>query len=199
MKKIIIVALLLLLACMLIIGLSCDKDNGDNVDDDDNEGDDDDFVGETCFGFPDSIYPELISVTAIVNGAEVEMPVTITTADTLTLALEYFDQDCNLDGGYIYIGPNGLNDGCAEGGDAQINELSEYVFLEIDFQNIGCSSEEEGAPYLLELDPADLVIPDDVTRNCPWVIRLYDSCIYENQGDWHNSVSTFDVTVEPVK
>ncbi len=199
MKKIILVALLLLLASALFIGLSCDKDNGDNVDDDDNDSDDDDFVGETCFGFPDSIYPELISVTAIVNDVEVEMPVTITTADTLTLALEYFDQDCNLDGGYIYIGPNGLNDGCAEGGDAQMSKLKEYVHMQIDLIDIGCSSEEEGAPYLLELDPGDLVIPDDVTRNCPWVIVLNDSCYDINQGEWHNSVSTFDVTVEPVK
>jgi len=115
--------------------------------------------------------PLLQGISLIVNNKEVEMPAVVRTTDNVKIAMNYFDKDCDLVGGYIEIKPDSNEP------DTLDDILRHYYTI----ANIGCSSEEEGKPYFLSIDPIDYLLPADLKRTLPMEFSLEDSCTYESK------------------
>ena len=169
-----ILNLLLLLSFAFIFFVACgfnDKSDGDDSDDqvEDDDNDDDIVDDDNEPGCENSRRPELLGITLRVNGETVEMGVTVTLDDTLAVALEYADPGCDLGGGRINTRADEREPFLIE-----INNNILWHYLISD--DIGCSSADEGAPYLHQLDPNDYLLPDWVTREYPIHFALYDKC-----------------------
>jgi len=135
---IILMAVIVLWSSIAII--TCNNnadDDSDDPSDDDNDtypSSDDTDDNPEC----DSNHaPELLGLAIRINGEPVDMPATVYTTDKLELVFEYNDTDCNLDGGNIEF------------------ETSEGISTDPSFNldGIGCSSSEDGEPYVKEIDP----------------------------------------------
>ena len=177
--------ILLLLAFLIGTSwlLSCqtgdDEDDNDvDSDDDDNDSGDDDDSNETpdpeC---DDTHLSQLLGISLKVNGNYVEMPAQVKTTDELILEMEYADEDCNLEGGRIRISPDQL--------DPQLFALDEYLHHTYKIgPEIGCSSDKEGKPYSLELDPNEYLLPENLERTLPMDLRLSDRCHFACVPDY---------------
>ena len=166
-----IVALFFLTAWLL----SCQS--GDDDDDDTDSGDDDDSNTTADPECDDTHLSQLLGISLKVNGSYVEMPAEVKTSDELTIEMEYADEDCNLEGGHIRISPAPW--------DPQFHALDEYLYHTYDIgSEIGCSSEKEGKPYSLELDPSGYIIPEDLQRTFPMDLRLSDRCAFACVPDY---------------
>jgi hypothetical protein len=121
-------AIALAVAAYVVLGCGDGDDDGAM----ERTGDDDD----TCL---DDQPPELLSVEVVVNGETVQTPVTIQQSDQLELSIEYNDVDCNLDGGgpILFLENENAVEGLPDAG----------------FADVGCSSEERGAPFLFPVNP----------------------------------------------
>lgn len=108
----------------------------------------------------------------MVNGIAVEMPATVNLSDSLTVAIEYEDPDCNLIGGRIVIHPNYY-----ETYRDEMQEIIQGVYI---LDEIGCSSIEEGEPFILQLDPNNYYFPPPITRSYPFEMNMSDICLNIN-------------------
>ena len=179
-----VIGLYLSFACSTDDDDNDDNNNDSNLDDDDNDNDNDDTsssmdddsgddtdddTSDYCSEHQgDDWEPALFSTTLLVNGEEVEMPATVHLSDTLALAIEYEDPDCNLIGGRITINPNP-------------NEIYRYEIEKIlpgayILEDIGCSSNEEGEPYNLSLDTNNFYFPSPIIRSYPLILYMSDVC-----------------------
>jgi hypothetical protein len=172
------VASLLLLLLMIAGFLAANCSNGDSSDeetriddDDDNDDDDDDDDDQTSGGdeFCDNINigALLMSLTLLINDVAVEMPATVLTTDSLAIAMEYSDAECNLEGGFIMISPDMSEE--------QIGPLQDLIHDHYSTDGIGCSSEVDG-PFVLDLDPFHFLLPEGLERQYPMIYYLSDEC-----------------------
>jgi len=134
--------------------ITCDDNSDDNTDDssDDVIDDDDDDTDPSSDDTDDNPEcdsnhaPELLSLAIRINGEPVDMPATVYGTDKLELIFDYRDPDCNLDGGAIQF-------------------LTSWGTLTDDsfgLDGIGCSSDEEGEPFVKEIDPDLLNYVDSI-------------------------------------
>jgi hypothetical protein len=153
-----------------------DDDTTAEPDDDSGGMQDDDFIVIDDDYYPpeceENIWPLLLSVVLIVNGEETEMPTTVFTTDELAIAMEYSDQDCNLMGGEILIIPN--ND------DPNYSALDKIMRHHYKLETIGCSSAQEGEPYILNINPLDYLLPGWLERALPMQFHLFDACYFSS-------------------
>ena len=187
MKNILLGIMAILILSLLMFFIACDKDDEDSADagddDDDDDDNNDDSDGNPATECEDHTYPDILSITLIVNNEETEMPATVDVEDTLAIEFEYADPDCDffgfLDDPYLRTFPFAL--------EPQNLELTEYLdhryFLEPD--KMGCSSAEFGAPYHLDIDPVDYLLPPDLHREYPLDVILKDSCGLCNMDHAH--------------
>lgn len=178
MNKILLVLFLSTLAFAGVWFLFACTDSDDDDDAVADRGvpvDDSEFDDAACEG---NSAPELLGVTAVVNGNPVEMPATIQSTDALELWLEYADADCNLEGGgasfIVYS-----EDDDASGGQSDLWS----------FDDIGCSSAEEGGPFVLPTDVATV----EGMGNDPFQLIIADAC-----GAQSNGVTLQFTVVDPV-
>jgi hypothetical protein len=148
--------LIVVLACAIVGGCgsaSGDDDNGGSGDDggDDAGGDDTDGLPESC---NTNTPPEVYSVGVLVNGEHRDEPVVISADEKLEFEIEYYDADCNLEGGTLQI----WSDQGVMGFDGAVNH------------GIGCSSQDDGKPYRKEVDGDLLVFVTNIR------IGLQDTC-----------------------
>jgi len=145
--------LLFVMTLWLSIALNgCDNNNSSGDDEDNSSDDDDDNDDYTSDDTDDNSEcdsnhaPELLSLAIRINGEPVEMPATVYTTDKMELIFEYEDIDCNLDGGNIkfHTSWGTLTDGS------------------FGLDGIGCSSSEEGEPFIKAIDPDLLSYLDSI-------------------------------------
>jgi len=74
---------------------SCKDSSNNNNDDDSSYYSDDNDVPPGC---ENDIVPELKGIKLFVNGLETQMPAPVHLADNLSIAMEYVDENCNLEG-----------------------------------------------------------------------------------------------------
>jgi len=117
--------------------------------------------------------PMLLGVELIVNGEQTTMPATVLITDQLEIAMEYYDADCNLNGGNIRILPDTL--------EPKYGELDDYLYHIYFITNSGCSSDQEGAPYYLNITPTDYLLPTNLERTLPLEFHLEDVCGFPSQ------------------
>jgi len=134
--------------------IACDQDDEDASDSDDQENgqqdDDDDGWGDFpvgCEGKSD--YPVVLDYYLLVNGVVAEQPAIVHLDDTLVLAVDYEDADCNLKDGYL------VTNTTREGG--LTAAAHQYALTDI-----ACSSAEAGEPYYQALDPSGFQFDQDV-------------------------------------
>lgn len=166
-----------------------DDDSDDDDDADDDSGDDDDVSTPIPCG--ESVSPSVSNVTLLVNGSPVTMPATVQEADSLAVSFDYSDGDCTMKGEYLKPGVRIT---------VQQPDFDLYDYLKHDYtldENLidECSSEEFGAPYTLELNPSDYVLPESMARTLPLIFLVYDSCGLSN--DKHEDRTYVDFTVVP--
>jgi hypothetical protein len=182
-----VIVLLLVIAVGLYIAFACsgnhdddnDKGNDDDDPDDDNNdttdySDDDSNTGETDDDWDgyctehqgDEWEPILYGIELLVNGEPVEMPTTVKHTDTIAIAIEYEDPDCD-------IWKAGIVPEIDEPDATAILETLNNPFL---LPGIGCSSEAEGGPYLLNVETSRFLFPQWVERTQPLKFNLIDNC-----------------------
>ncbi|NLH49990.1 MAG: hypothetical protein GX444_15525 [Myxococcales bacterium] len=191
----------------ITIGLACfadDDDDNDNEDhdsdqdndyeddddssssaDDDNGGDDDDDndSADYCEEHQGDLWePALFNATLMVNGIAVEMPATVHLSDTLALAIEYDDPDCDLWKAGITPEPN-------EPYNEEMLEIIQNPYL---LPDIGCSSVIDGEPYYLPLETSHFYFPASIERINPLRLVLVDDCLNINDND---EIQYLDFTV----
>ena len=160
--------------------------NDDSDDDDDSAGNDDDAPG-VAPGCEGNHGPQLLSIAILVDGVEVEQPVTLNTNNTLAFSFEYEDEECNmiLDGYAGSIEFRASDEDIDAYGD-EANKLDHAYKLD----GIGCASATDG-PYLIQVDPNDFAITFD--RKGPVNTSLTDGCITSSNHLY------LDFTVNPAK
>jgi len=136
-----------------------DNDDNDTSDPSDDTSDYDDDGSNEC---ANNTPPELLSVQAIVNGEARDLPTEVHLEDELKLAFEYQDVDCNLEGGAANI---------IQEGEGSILSDPDWGFMEI-----GCSSLEEGEPYIIPCAPSLFANPEWK----PLKLVINDSCHAES-------------------
>jgi len=221
MKKSNYLLLVLLLSAVILYGGACQTDEKNNNDDDsadddladddstddDVSGDDDDIGDDddsSTYPSPcdDRVGPVVTNFTLLVNDLPVTMPVIVQEADALVISFDYSDADCDMNEPYPsapdYHFPTVRIDPDQE--EPQYQEL--YDLLRHNYHPDesllhNCSSEDFGAPYLLELDPTDYLLPEGLTRTLPLRFRLWDSCHWPN--DYEQDNTYLDFTVEAAK
>lgn len=190
----------LLLSVALFLTFSIQFACGDD-DDDSNEGDDestgsgDDDDDQICVDYDDdtggseddnSCYenapndPVVLEYYALVNGERREFPITIKATDSFSLALEYEDADCNLG----YPGFLGMTSWDVDG-EFPLAFDKMWFFPE----DMPCSSEQAGQPWIHEFDPQDF-IPSEPVKG--YFMGIFDACSMSTP----DNPIYFNVTVE---
>lgn len=174
--KFIIFFMLICILLFTILSFSCGDDDDEDDDDPDNWEIDDDEDLE-CI---DTHQPELLSVALIVNNIETQMPTTVYTSDTVAIAFEYSDEDCNF-----------TKEGDQTRVSLTVADSDVHNFLKThdeytpsDFPDVRvnipdaheCSSEQMGGPYILEFDPSIFLHPVEFERESPYHFVIRDSC-----------------------
>ncbi len=157
---------LLISLILLILGfglilcfLACNEgedDSSDSAENDDEVCDDDTYT--ECEG--PTHHPVILDYYLLVNGEIAEQPATVHLEDAFALAVEYEDEDCNLEGGYLATNTS------TEGGLTE----AKHVYP---INNIGCSSAETGEPYYQELEPSEFQFDQ---QKYPLYFNIRDRC-----------------------
>jgi hypothetical protein len=153
-------------ALLLLLTVPCcdpGPNDDDSAADDDGDQDDDTGGGENCDDDTeweekcgDNSPPELLGLSYEVNGEVVPGPVMVTNEDEVALLIEYSDVDCNLvGGGWFTASGEPIGSGVVHAFDSQV----------------GCSSEEEGAPY-----GAVVTILDFAAGSGPFRLSFRNGC-----------------------
>lgn len=166
-----------LMLILLILGVGwvawfagCDKDDKSSESDDSDTGKEDDD-NNIAPGWPPGCVgqegegkmhdPVILDSYLLVNGVIAEQPATIHLDDTFVLAVEYEDEDCNLEGGRLIMNTT------TWGG------FMDDVNDEYRLDDIGCSSAETGEPYYQELEPSGFQFDQ---QQYPLYFTLQDRC-----------------------
>ncbi len=156
-----------------------DNNNNDDESDDDDNNDNDDFVDDDL-GPCGELYPNpptMWDLHAIINGERCEFPVSIYLNDTFIIAFEYEDLDCNL----FWPGDISISSREVNGG-PPFSYVESWEWPE----NAPCSSDEGGAPYMIDMDANDFVPSTEIDG---YTIAISDSCI------WGAVIPKFEVKV----
>jgi len=152
----------ILLTSFALSWVACDNNDDDDSSASNDEGDNDDESGPSkpdgCEGKNED--PIIINYYLLVNNVIIEQPATVHLDDTLVLAVEYEDTDCDLKGGNLVTNTS------VEGGVPEAQHVYQIT-------NIGCSSAKTGEPYYQELKPDEFQFDQ---QQYPLYFTLTDYC-----------------------